>query len=147
MFSLRGDAHKFYLKLKKEVRKGRKISNLKEIQELKEIYKFYSPLDTLTLKNIHFRMTKEKTGSGLIPILVSTIPWILFIFSNQVQSFFENDDSYMWLLFVGIYILGVTFSVAVHFREKAWATVHMQMIEEVINENSKSQNTSLRSDD
>ncbi|MFC0558478.1 hypothetical protein [Halalkalibacter alkalisediminis] len=53
MVSFRGDAHKFYLKLKKEAAKGLNSEKLREIQELKEIKNFYETIDTSTLENIH----------------------------------------------------------------------------------------------
>ncbi|WP_088104907.1 hypothetical protein [Halalkalibacter urbisdiaboli] len=137
MVSFRGDAHKFYLKLKKNSGKGLKLTELKEIQELKEMYQFYQALDPLTLENIHYRMLKEKNGSGLIPILVTAVPWVLFIFSNKIQEFFEKDTNYLWLLFVFIYLSAVTISVGIHFREKAWATVHSRMIENIIDDKLK----------
>lgn len=134
MLSFRGDAHKFYLKLRRKSKKGQSIHQLKEVQELKEMYQFYQTFDITTLENIHYRIIKEKSGSGLIPILVTAIPWVLFIFSNQIQEFFEHDDSYLWLIFVFIYLSAVTFSVSIHFRERAWATVHSQMINDIIQE-------------
>ncbi|MDT8861415.1 hypothetical protein N0O92_14435 [Alkalihalobacillus sp. MEB130] len=132
MLSFRGDAHKFYLKLKKKSGKGIQPEQLKELQELKEIRTFYESIDSTMLGNIHYWILKEKNGSGLIPILVTAIPWILFIFGNQVQEFFENDDGYLWLVFVFVYLLAVTFSVSVHFRERSWATVHSRIIEDII---------------
>jgi hypothetical protein len=132
MVSFRGDAHKFYLKLKKEKKKGKELEQLKELKELREIRHFYRSLDTSTLWNIHNWILKEKNGSGLIPILVTAIPWVLFIFGNQVQEFFKNDEGYLWLLFVILYLTAVTISVNIHFREKAWATVHSRIIEDII---------------
>ncbi|GAE24383.1 hypothetical protein JCM9140_301 [Halalkalibacter wakoensis JCM 9140] len=132
MVSFRGDAHKFYLKIKNKVGKGLEPEQVKELQELKEIRHFYKSIDTDTLGNIHFWILKEKNGSGLIPILVTAVPWVLFIFGNQVQEFFENDQGYLWLVFVFIYLIAVTISVSIHFREQSWATVHSRIIEDLL---------------
>jgi hypothetical protein len=142
MVSFRGDAHKFYLKIKKKYQKGFKPEESKELQELKEIRHFYQVIETRTLGNIHYWILKEKSGSGLIPILVTAIPWVLFIFGNQVQEFFKNDDGYLWLLFVFIYLTAVTISVSIHFRERSWATVHSKIIEDIIEEREQEQNRS-----
>ncbi|ARK30885.1 hypothetical protein [Halalkalibacter krulwichiae] len=132
MFSLRGDAHKFYLKLKKEAERGIDISKKKEIQELDQIRRFYKGIDTTLLININYWIRKEKSGSGLIPILITAIPWILFIFSKQVQAIFHHDDHYLWLVVVLLYIFAVTLSVVIHFKERAWATLHAQIIEDIL---------------
>ncbi|GAE34735.1 hypothetical protein [Halalkalibacter akibai] len=132
MISFRGDAHKFYLRLQKKANKGIDPTQVKEIQELTDIQSFYETINTSTLRNIHYRVLKEKNGSGLIPILVTAVPWILFIFGTQVQAFFENDDSYLWLLFVFLYLIAVTISVSIHFRERSWATVHSKIIEDIV---------------
>jgi hypothetical protein len=137
MISFRGDAHKFYLKLKKEARKGKNSEQLKQVRELSDIQTFYESIDTSTLRNIHCWILKEKSGSGLIPILVTAVPWVLFIFGKQIQTFFENDNGYLWLVFVFIYLLSVTISVSIHFRERSWATVHSKIIEDIIDHRKK----------
>jgi hypothetical protein len=80
LFSLRGDAHKIFLQLKRTVQNGESIKNLKEFIELEEIQKLYQTLDSPTLKLIYYRMIKEKNGSGIIPIFVSSVPWLFFLF-------------------------------------------------------------------
>jgi hypothetical protein len=132
MVSFRGDAHKFYLKLKKEADKGNKPHDNKEVQELKHIQNFYSSIDLMTLESVHYRILKERDATGIIPVLVTALPWIFFIFSKQIQAFFKDDGSYLWLLFVFIYLTAVSFSVYIHFKERSWATVHSRMIEDII---------------
>ncbi|MDQ0255708.1 hypothetical protein J2S74_003090 [Evansella vedderi] len=129
--SFRGDAHKFYLKLKRQIDSGEDPRLLRELKEIREIRDFYSSLNVSTLKNIKFRILKEKSGSGVIPILVTAIPWGFFIFGKKIQDVLAND-SYIWIILICIYIIAVSLSVIIHFRERAWASVHLQIIEDTI---------------
>lgn len=130
--SFRGDAWKFYLKLKKTTQSGKEINHLQEISELEEIYQFYNHLDSHLLRKIRYRMLKEKKGSGMIPIFVTAIPWLLFIFSKQLQGFLFKDGGYLWLIFGLVYLTILISSVIIHFRENAWANVHTEIIEDIL---------------
>ncbi|WP_449539809.1 hypothetical protein [Ferdinandcohnia sp. Marseille-Q9671] len=134
LFSFRGDAHKIYLKLKSNARKDRTFKHLKEMEEVRNIQRFYKGLDTSTLKVIHYRMLKEKNGSGIIPILITAIPWFLFLVSNQLEKFLFETGSLHWLVFGIVYFTLLFFSVILHFREKAWASFHIQMILDILQE-------------
>lgn len=139
MASFRGDAWRFYQKLVSTKQKGDKIDELKEIVELKEIEDFYETLDDSTLMKIRYRMMKEKKGSGIIPIFVSSVPWLLFIFSKQLQTVLFKNGGYLWVGFVFLYIITLIFSVIVHFRENAWAYVHTKMIEDILKRRNKTE--------
>jgi hypothetical protein len=139
MFSLRGDAHKIYLTLKKTSNKGQSFSDVKEIKEIEEIQRFYHSIDSETLKKINFCMIKEKNGSGMIPLLVSSGPWLLLLFSEQLQGFLFREGSMLWVFFVFVYILILTISVILHFREKSWASVHTEIIEDILRERRETQ--------
>lgn len=79
-------------------------------------------------------MIKEKQGSGIIPIFVTSIPWFFFLFSKQLQEFLFKEGSLLFLLFGIFYMLTLTISVVVHFREKAWAALHIEMIQDIVGE-------------
>lgn len=134
MISFRGDAHKIYLKLKNNARKDRTFKHLKEMEEVRKIQHFYQGIDSQTLKIIYYRMLKEKNGSGIIPILITAIPWFLFLFTNQLQKFLFGKGYLYLVLFSIIYFCLLFFSVILHFREKAWATFHIQMICDILEE-------------
>jgi hypothetical protein len=133
MLSLRGDAHKFYLRLKRS-KKQQAIDECKELAEIEEIQTFYTEMDSRTLNKIQYRMVKEKNGSGIIPIFISAGPWLLFIFSKQLQRFLFKEGSLLWIGFVLVYMTTLTVSVIVHFREKAWASVHIEIIQDILRE-------------
>lgn len=133
MFSLRGDAHKFYLRLRQS-KKEQAINTCKELVEIEEIQTFYTEMDSSTLNKIQYRMVKEKNGSGIIPIFISAGPWLLFIFSKQLQEFLFQEGSLLWIAFVFVYMTILTMSVIVHFREKAWASVHIEIIQDILRE-------------
>ena len=132
MFSLRGDAHKIYLQVKKHSTKENSFEHITELSEIEEIRDLYQSIDSKTLKLIYYRMIKEKNGSGIIPIFVTSIPWLLFLFSHQLQQFLFKKGSLLWVIFGIVYIVMLTFSVILHFREKAWAAFHTEIIQDIL---------------
>jgi hypothetical protein len=139
LFSLKGDAHKIFLQLKDTVQMGKSINSISDFIEIESIQKLYQSLNSHTLKLIYYRMVKEKNGSGIIPILVTTIPWLLFLFSEPLMKFLFKDGSQLWVFFGVTYLLLLAFSVVLHFREKAWAAFHMEIIQDILKERSKEQ--------
>lgn len=134
LFSTKGDAHKVFLRLKKTIDNGGIIKETKEFKEIKEIQTLYQSLDSSTLQLIHYRMIKEQNGSGMIPILVSSAPWLLLLFSKQLASYLFHDGSWLWAGFCIVYLLILGLSVLIHFREKAWAAFHMEIIQDILKE-------------
>ncbi|MET3698229.1 hypothetical protein SAMN05877753_10884 [Bacillus oleivorans] len=132
MFSFRGDAHKFYLKLKKLNRTHLRYGENRELKEIREIQDFYKGIETQTLLDIYYKMIKEKNGSGIIPIFVSAGPWLLFIFSKQLQELLFKDGSMLWLTFIVVYVTTLIMSVILHFHEKAWASLHIEIIQDIL---------------
>jgi hypothetical protein len=134
MFSTKGDAHKVFLRLRSTVQNGAAIKDMKEYQEIEEIQTLYKSLDRKTLQLIHYRMIKEYNGSGMIPILVSSAPWLLLLFSKQLSTYLFHEGKWLWAGFSIIYIIALAASVIIHFREKAWAAFHMEIIQDILKE-------------
>ncbi|MGG3449288.1 hypothetical protein [Domibacillus aminovorans] len=132
MFSLRGDVHKIYLRLKKVSGEEHSLNQMKELKEIDEIQRLYQSIDSSILKKIHYRMIKEKTGSGTIPIFVTAIPWLCFLFAKQLQQFLFAEGGLLWVFFVFIYITILFISVILHFHEKSWAAVHIEIIQDIL---------------
>jgi hypothetical protein len=132
--SFRGDAHKFYLKLKETKKQNKQFTSLEEIKEVQAIYSFYLTLEDLDLHSIRYRMIKEKNGTGIVPILVTAAPWLLFIFSKQLQALLFQKGSHLWVGFIVIYLTAMISSIIIHFREKAWSALHIEMIEDILRE-------------
>ncbi|MGG3564345.1 hypothetical protein ABES03_22410 [Neobacillus rhizosphaerae] len=137
MLSFRGDAHKIYLQLNKAIHNGESIKDMKGFKEIEAIQKLYYSLDSEQLQLIYYRMIKEKSGSGIIPIFVSSVPWLLFLFSKPLMDFLFKDGSMLWALFGFGYLLILIGSVILHFREKAWATFHMEIIRDILKERNQ----------
>jgi len=134
LISFRGDAHKIYLRLKKNINHDSTFHHVKEMVEVRYIKSFYEKIDSNTLQIIHYRMLKEQNGSGIIPILITAIPWFLFLFASQLQKFLFGKGYLYLILFSIIYFALLFFSVILHFREKAWASFHIQMISDILEE-------------
>ncbi|TYR81382.1 hypothetical protein FZC66_05895 [Priestia megaterium] len=137
MVSFRGDAHKIYLRLKKAATKDKNLKSVKELAEIEEIQRLYVSLNSSTLQKIYYRMVKEKNGSGIIPVFVSSVPWLLFLFSKQLQQFLFKEGSFLWVIFVFVYISVLIVSVLLHFREKSWAMVHTEIIQDILEDRKK----------
>lgn len=131
MHFTRGDAHKIYLELQKSPDKNAN----KKLSEVATIKSFYESLDEETLKLAYYRMIKEQNGTGIIPIYVTSIPWLLFLFSNKVQEYLFQDGKMLWAgVFITLYLILLTLSTFMHFREKAWAALHIEIISDVLEE-------------
>lgn len=141
MLSFRGDVHKLYLKFKKTFSDGQSVEDMKELVEITEIKQFYSQLNASDLIKIRYRMLKEKDGNGIIPLLVSALPWLAFIFSKQLNDFL-NQSGHLLFWFLILYTFFMTFSLIVHYREKAWATVHIEIIDDLLKEKKEGVNPS-----
>lgn len=137
MFSFRGDAHKVYLRLNKAINNGESTKHMREYIEIEEVQRLYQSLDTSMLQLINYRMIKEKNGSGIIPIFVSSVPWLLFLFSKPLMDFLFKDGSILWAIFGVTYLMLLTLSVILHFREKAWAAFHMEIIQDILKERNQ----------
>jgi hypothetical protein len=126
----RGDAHKLFLTLKKQ----KDLESNKLLKEASNIKSFYESLDSKILQLVYYRMIKEQNGMGVIPIFVTSIPWLLFLFSSKLQDVLFNDGNMIWIIFISAYLILLTISVIFHFREKAWAAFHLEIISDVLSE-------------
>ncbi|WP_209124527.1 hypothetical protein [Alkalihalobacillus sp. BA299] len=131
MEQFRGDAHKFYKKIKNIIAKKQTIHNLSEINEINTIQTFYETLPLNELKLIHYRMIKEQNGSGMIPVLISILPWLGLIFSKQIQKVADNNI-YFIFLFLTFFTLFALIFILLHYREKAWASLHIEIIKDIM---------------
>jgi hypothetical protein len=134
MFSTRGDAHKLYLKLKVTTKNKQLLDELDELTEIEEIQTFYRSLKSSTLEKVYYRVLKEEKGMGMIPVLVSAGPWVLLLFSKQLQEFLFKDGNMPFFIFITIYLLILVVSIILHFREKAWAAIHSSIIKDILHE-------------
>lgn len=133
MNRFRGDAHKIYCHLKKN---PENIRSSKYLKDMKEARDFYQSIESELLKLIFYRLIKEKNGSGMIPVYISAIPFLFLIFSNHLQEFLFGEGSTYWffVIFILIYVLALTFILFLHFREKAWASSHIEIIQDILSE-------------
>lgn len=136
MLSFRGDGHKLYLKLKQKHNQHQSIQDLKEIAEIDEMEQFYRQFKMRDLEKVRLRMIKEQNGNGLIPLLVSSLPWLAFIFSKELRSLLSRS-AHLLFWFLVIYTTLIIFGTIIHYREKAWAALHLEMINGILKEKKK----------
>jgi hypothetical protein len=137
MLSLRGDAHRLFIQLKRHSTSNQEFKYMKRLYEIEKIQEFYNSINSNTLRQVYYCMLKEKKGSGIIPILVSSIPWLLLLFSKQLQDYLFREGSILWIVFVIVYIIIITISVILHFRENSWASVHIEIIQDILKDRDK----------
>ncbi len=131
MITFRGDAHRIYRRIKNA---SKRIGDIKFLKEVEEIRNFYQTIDSYVLKLIYYRMVKEKSGSGIIPSFVVAVPWILLLSSRKLENILFANGSKNWIIFFSIYLIFLTVSLILHFRDKAWAAFHIEIIQDIINE-------------
>ncbi|WP_216829664.1 hypothetical protein [Alkalihalobacterium elongatum] len=131
MEQFRGDAHKFYKKIKKAANKQYPVKKLREIDEIYKIQKFYESLPLNELKMIQYRMIKEQNGSGTFPLLISILPWLGLIFSKQIQETAEGNLLFIFI-FLSFFTCFAIIFILLHYREQAWASVHTEILKDII---------------
>ena len=116
------------------------IEDIKKSRYLKEtgnIKKFYHSLDSETLQLIYYQIIKEKSGVGIIPVFASIIPWLLVLLANPLENILFRDGTSNWLIFTIVYLILLTLFLILHFKEKAWAVVHSEIIKDILYERNE----------
>lgn len=131
-YTTRGDAHKLYLRLRQMPAADMKKSRY--LKETAEIKKFYQSLESDTLRLIYYQVVKEKGGIGIIPILTSSVPWLLLFFAKPLEEVLFRQGNSNWIIFALIYLILITISLVLHFKENAWAVVHTEIIRDILEE-------------
>ncbi|MFV8830031.1 hypothetical protein [Alkalihalobacterium sp. APHAB7] len=134
MEQFRGDAHKFYKKIKKATDQQYEVKDIREIDEIYSIQKFYETLPVNELKMIHYRMVKEQNGSGTFPLLISILPWLGLIFSKQIQETAEGNLFFIFIFLTFFTCFAIVF-ILLHYREQAWASLHTEILKDLIERN------------
>ncbi|WP_170006505.1 hypothetical protein [Bacillus fonticola] len=137
MFTLRGDAHRFFLRIRKRIDTDQKVTAAKEIIEIDSIISFYESLTSSNLKKMKYYMLKEQNGSGAIPLAITTLPWLFFMFSKPLTDWLLGKSHFL-IFFVVVYVGVLVIGIFLHFHEKAWARVHLEVIEDVLGERAQS---------
>lgn len=138
---LRGDAHRFYVKIKQAKERNQNIHELREMKEMEQIVQTYQRMSRQELKKIRYRLEKETQGNGMIPVLVSSLPWLLFIFSKQFHSWMaKTGGDYFWMILFLLFTVIIVFSIILHYRERAWAGVHIVILDDLLEDSIQKKN-------
>lgn len=131
---LKGDVDKLFRTLKKKYGHSASIRNICEMDDVRQIRSFYEKFDKDELKHLYVKMRKEQAGIGMIPLVASSLSFVGFIFGDNLRGWVKNYDPYGWLIFIFVYTVLIVFALFVHYRQKAWSTFHLTIIEDLLEE-------------
>lgn len=134
MVHWKGDVHGFYQKLKRRYGDLIHINDVEELDTVRSIRTFYEKFDAEELKNVRAKMKKEQTGIGMIPLVTSSLPLSGLVFGDQIRSWISQYGAYSWVWMLVIYAFIVVVALAVHYHQKACASLHLTIIDEILTE-------------
>jgi hypothetical protein len=128
---LRGDAHRFYLKLRRRCPKP--TGPLKQLDYLRGIRSYYAQLEPGDRQLLLAWARKEESGIGLIPTALSGVPLIGLIFAPFIQGSVRLMAPWVWLALWLVGAVAFVMGVYIHHRQKAYTTLHIQILEQLCN--------------
>lgn len=126
---LRGDSHKLYLKLRRSYPTP-PAEALSELNHVREIAEYYAGLPDTERQLLLAWAKKEESGVGLIPAALSGIPLLGLIFAPFMQQTIKRFPPWTWMLLWALGALAFTSGIYIHFRQKAWSTLHVFLLEQ-----------------
>lgn len=104
---------------------------LRELDDLRAMRRFYDSLSADDRRLLRARMKKEARGIGMIPVALSTLPLLTFVFARQLERQVALvQDRALWLL-AAAFVLGLA-ALYIHHRQRALATLHLTLLDDAI---------------
>jgi hypothetical protein len=126
---LRGDSHRLYLELRR-AHPTPPQGPVKQLDQVRIIADYYAGM-TLEERNLLLAWAKkEESGIGLIPAALSGIPLLGLIFAPFVQQTIRQLAPWTWVLLWAAGAIGFVSGIYIHFRQKAWSTLHVHLLEQ-----------------
>jgi hypothetical protein len=126
---LRGDSHRLYLELRRAYPKPPQgpVPQLDKVRTIAEYYAAMTPEE----RNLLLAWAKkEESGIGLIPAALSGVPLLGLIFAPFVQQTIRQLPHWAWMLLWVVGAVGLVTGIYIHFRQKAWSTLHVHLLEQ-----------------
>lgn len=134
---MKGDVDKLYRHLHKKYGDHLFIKNIHEMKDVKRIWDFYNKFDQQELRFLYAKMKKEHGGIGMIPLVASSLSFVGFIFGENLRNWINHYDPYGWILFIIVYTTFIVAALYLHYREKAWSTLHLTVVESILAEKAE----------
>ena len=127
---LRGDSHRLYLQLRRLYPTPR-AGALAELDHVRAIADYYAGLRAGERHLLLAWAKKEESGVGLIPAALSGIPLLGLIFAPFMQQSIKRLPPWAWFLLWVVGAIAFTSGIYIHFRQKAWSTLHVFLLEQL----------------
>ncbi|HYF91459.1 MAG TPA: hypothetical protein VD969_04355 [Symbiobacteriaceae bacterium] len=126
---LRGDSHRLYCRLRRSYPTPPR-GPMAELNHVRTIAQFYAGLDPGERDLLLAWAKKEESGLGLIPAALSGIPLLGLIFTPFMEKGIRSMPAWTWVLLWLVGALMLTAGIYIHYRQKAWSTLHVQLLEQ-----------------
>ena len=127
---LRGDSHRLYLELRR-AHPTPPQGPVKQLDKVRTIAAYYAGMTPEERNLLLAWAKKEESGIGLIPAALSGIPLLGLIFAPFMQQTIRQLAPWMWMLLWAVGAVGFVAGVYIHYRQKAWSTLHVHLLEQV----------------
>lgn len=127
---LRGDSHRLYLRLRRAYPTPPQ-GPVSQLDHVRAISDFYAGLDAVERNLLLAWAKKEESGLGLIPAALSGIPLLGLIFAPFMQQSIRQLPPWTWILLWLVGAVAFTAGIYIHFRQKAWSTLHVHVLEQL----------------
>lgn len=124
---LQGDAHRLYRRLRTRwpVPPSEPLPLLDQAREIAEYYRKLPPAERELLLAW---AEKEDAGIGLIPLVVSAIPFTTLLFAPLIQRELGDMAPGVWMGLWGLAATGSIAAVWVHQRQRAYTRLHLTLL-------------------
>lgn len=125
-----GDVHRFFLRLRRQFPTP-PAGPLPDLDHVRAIARYYAQLDPKERQLLLAWARKEESGIGLIPASLSTVPLLGLMFAPVVHVYIRQMATWIWVTLWLAGILLFTSGIYIHHRQKAFTTLHIQLLEQL----------------
>jgi len=125
---LRGDSHRLYCELRRAYPTPPR-GPVDRLNHVRAIAEYYAALDPAERHLLLAWAKKEESGIGLIPAALSGIPLLGLIFAPFMQQSIKRLPPWTWFLLWLVGATAFTAGIYIHYRQKAWTTLHVYLLE------------------
>jgi hypothetical protein len=124
-----GDIHRLYQTLRREQPVPQEP--LAVLDHVRQIRSYYGQINHRERLLLLAWAKKEESGIGLIPAAFSGVPLIGLIFAPFIEGSVKAMAPWVWMVLWFIGGMAFVMGVYVHRRQKAYTTLHIQILEQL----------------